>query len=186
MFQNKASATKHPKMANLRWSSKSQLIRSFVQESTKKYVIRHMVGSVGCFGPKTPRSTMLIEHRLSYLNRGLVLAFNYTILLRHIRRGKLMLESYRSTEGLKLNIIELCANVTVNHSHGFFGKLILQHKKQISSMNKSLILLLHEEHPRIVRKIVNDHKHIPHPQTSKPELDQLGVGVRVTRNFRVG
>jgi hypothetical protein len=73
---------------------------------------------------------MLIEHRPSYLNRGLVLAFNYTILLRHIRRGKLMLESYRSTKGLKLNIIELCAIVTVNHSHGFFGKLILQHKKQ--------------------------------------------------------
>jgi hypothetical protein len=62
-----------------------------------------------------------------------------------------MLESQRSTKSLRMSILEFCAIVTVNRSHGIFEKLILQPKNQISSMSKSLILCLHEEHPRIAR-----------------------------------
>jgi hypothetical protein len=87
---------------------------------------------------------MLIEHRPSHLNKGLILAFNNTILLRHIHREKLMLKSQRSTKGLEMSILEFCAIVTVNRSHGIFGKLILQPKNQILSMSKSLILRLHK------------------------------------------
>jgi hypothetical protein len=36
---------------------------------------------------------MLIEHRPGHLNKGMILAFDDAILLRHIRRGKLVLES---------------------------------------------------------------------------------------------
>jgi hypothetical protein len=61
-------------------------------------------------------------------------------------------------------VFEFCAIVTMNRSHGIPRKLILQLKNQISSLSKSLILLLHKEHPRIARKVVNNHKNIPHPQ----------------------
>jgi hypothetical protein len=95
-----------------------------------------MAGIVDRFDPKMLRSPMLIEHHPSHINKDLILAFNNAILPRHIRRGKLMLESQRSTKGLKMSILELCAIVTTNHSHGIFGKLILQPKNQISSMSK--------------------------------------------------
>jgi hypothetical protein len=132
-----------------------------------------MTSSVDRFGSKINRSRMLIEHHPDHLNKGSILAFNNVIMLRHIQRGKLMLESQRSTKYLKMSILELCAIVTANRSHGIFGKLILQPKNKISSMSKNLNLHLHEEHPRIARKVVNDHKHIPHaPQKSKPKLDQ--------------
>jgi hypothetical protein len=107
---------------------------------------------------------MLIKHHPDHLDKGPILALNNAILLRHIHRGKLKLESQISTIGLKMSIFEFCAIVTANLSHEVFGKLILQPKSQISSMSKNLILCLHEEHLRIVRKVVNDHKHIPHPK----------------------
>jgi hypothetical protein len=87
-------------MANLGRPSKSQLIRSFVQKSTKEDAIGHMVGSVDHFGPKTPRSPMLIEYHTGHLYKGLILAFNDAILLGHIQRGKPMLES---KEALKVS-----------------------------------------------------------------------------------
>jgi hypothetical protein len=77
---------------------------------------------------------MLIEHRPSHLNKGSILALNNTILLRDIGRGKLTLEAQRSTKGFKMSILELCAIITVNHSHGILRELILQPKNQISSM----------------------------------------------------
>jgi hypothetical protein len=85
-------------MANLGWLSKSQLIRSFVQKCLKKDVIGHMACGVDRFGPKTSRSPMLIELHLGHINKGLILVFNNVILLGHIRRGKLMIESQRSTK----------------------------------------------------------------------------------------
>jgi hypothetical protein len=122
-----------------------------------------MASSVDRFGPETPRSHMLIKHRPGHLNKGPIFAFNNTILLGHIRRGKLMLESQRSTKGCKLNIFKLCAIVTVHSSHGIFRELILQLKNQISSMSKSLILCRHKEHPRVAREVIDNHKHIPLP-----------------------
>ena len=122
-----------------------------------------MAGSVDHFSPKTPRSPMLIKHRPGHLNKGPIFAFNNTILLGHIRRGKLMLEFQRSTKGCELSIFELCAIVTMYSSHGIFRKLILQPKNQISSMSKSLILSHHKEHLRVAREVIDNHKHIPLP-----------------------
>jgi hypothetical protein len=84
MFQHKASAAKHPEMANIGCPSKSQLIRSLVHKSTKKYAIGHMADNVDRFGPKSPRSPMLIEHHSSHLNKDLILVFNNVILLGHM------------------------------------------------------------------------------------------------------
>jgi hypothetical protein len=106
-FQHKASATRHPELANLGWQSKPQLIRGFVQEGSKEDAIRHMADNVDRFGQKSPWSSMLIEHRPSHLNRVLILAFNNAILLSHIWRGKQMLESQRSTKGLKMSIMNV-------------------------------------------------------------------------------
>jgi hypothetical protein len=163
LFQHKASATKYREMADLGWSSKLQLIRSFVQKSPKKDMIGHMASSVDRFGPKTHRSPMLIKHRPGQLNKGPIFAFNNTILLGHIRRGKLMLKSQRSTKGCNFSIFEFCAIVTMYSSHGIFRKLILQPKNQISSMSKSLILHHQKEHPRVASEVVDNHKHIPLP-----------------------
>jgi hypothetical protein len=106
---------------------------------------------------------MLIKHRPGHLNKGPIFVFNNTILLGHIRRGKLMLESQRSTKGCKLSIFEFCPIVTAYSSHGIFRKLILQPKNQISSMSKSLILRRHKEHSRVAREVIDNHKHIPLP-----------------------
>jgi hypothetical protein len=74
-----------------------------------------------------------------------------------------MFKSQRSTKGLKLSILEFCVIIVVNQCRGIFGELVLQPNNQISSMSKILILRLHEEQLRIARKVVNNHKHIPHP-----------------------
>jgi hypothetical protein len=110
-------------MTNLGWPSKLQLIRSFVQKSLQKYAIGHMAGNVDHFGPKTPRSPMLIKHFRGHLNKVPILAFNNAILLGHIHRGKLMLESQKSTKGFKMSILKLCSIVTSNCSHAFLGNL---------------------------------------------------------------
>jgi hypothetical protein len=93
-----------------------------------------MAHGVDRFGPISPRSPMLIEHRLGHLNKGLTLVLNNTILLRDIRRGKLMLKVQRSTKGFKMSILEFCAIVTVNRSHGILRELILQPNNQILSI----------------------------------------------------
>jgi hypothetical protein len=170
-------------MTDLGWPSKSQLIRSFVQKSPKKDVIGYMASSVDRFDPKMPRSPMLIKHRPGHINKGLIFAFNNTILLGQIQRGKLMLESQRSTKGCKLSIFEFYAIVTVYRSHGIFRKLILQPKNQISSMSKSIILRCHKEHPRVVREVVDNHKHIPLP--SKRENPGWSNSVHVKQFARM-
>jgi hypothetical protein len=156
-------------MDNLWWPSKSQLIRSFVQKIPKKDVIGHMATSVDRFGRKTPRSLMLIKHHPGHLNTGPIFAFNNAILLGHIQRGKLMLESQRSTKGCKLNIFELCVIVTAYNSHGILRKLILQLINQISSMSKSIILRRRKEHPKSSeRSRRQPQAHTTSLQKSKP------------------
>jgi hypothetical protein len=108
-----------------------------LQKSTKEDAIRHMARSVDRFGPKTPKSPMLIEHHPSHLNKGTIVVFKNVILLRQIYIVKLMLESQRSTKGFKMSTFEFCSIIIVNRSHGIIRKLILQPKKQISIMSKS-------------------------------------------------
>jgi hypothetical protein len=87
-----------------------------------------MACGVDRFGLVSPSSPMLIEHRPSHLNNGPILMLNNTILLRDIRRGRLMLETQRSTKGFKMSILEFCVIVTVNRSHRILRELILQLK----------------------------------------------------------
>ena len=121
-------------MTYLWWSSESQLIRSLLHESSKENAIGNMARGVDRFGPISPRSPVLIEHRPSHLYKGPILALNNAILIGDIRRGKLMLEAQRSTKGFKMSILEFCAIVTTNCSTGILRELILQLKNQILSM----------------------------------------------------
>ena len=121
-------------MTYLGWSSESQLIGSLLYESSKENVIGDMTSCVDRLSPISPRSPMLIEHHPSHFNQSPIFALNNTDLLRDIRRGKLMLEAQRGTKGFKMSILELCAIVTVNRSHGILRELILQPKNQIPSM----------------------------------------------------
>jgi hypothetical protein len=68
---------------------------------------------------------MLIEHRPSHFNQGLILALNNIILLRNIRQGKLVLKTQRRIEGIKLRVLKFCAIVTADSSYGIFGQLSL-------------------------------------------------------------
>jgi hypothetical protein len=68
-------------------------------------VIVHIASCVDRFSPKLSRSHMHIEYRPSYLNKDPIFAFNNTVLLRYIWRGKLMLKIQRSTQRLKMSIL---------------------------------------------------------------------------------
>jgi hypothetical protein len=125
LFEDEAFAPKHPEVTYLGWSSKSQLIRSLLHESSKKNVIGDIASCVDRLDPISPRSHVLIEHRPSHLNKGPILALNNTILLWDIRRGKLMFEVQISIKGFKISILEFYAIVTMNRSHGILRKLIL-------------------------------------------------------------
>jgi hypothetical protein len=112
-------------------------------------VIVHVASYVDRFSPKLSRSHMHIKYRPSYLNKDPIFAFNNAILLRYIWRGKPMLKIQRSTQHLKMSVLEFYVIINTNFSYDIFWKLILQSKNQISSMRISLVLCLHEKHPRV-------------------------------------
>jgi hypothetical protein len=84
-----------------------------------------------------------------------------------------MLEAQRSTKGFKMSILEFCAIVTMNHSHGILRELILQPKNQIPSSEKASSLpsmktpkSSEKNRPRSLERITSYH-------LTEPELDQL-------------
>ena len=103
------------------WSlAHHKLIRSFLQKSTQENLVGNIASSVNSFGPIAPRSPMLIEHRPGHLNKGPILSLNYSILRGNIWRGVLVFKTKIMTEMVKTSILELCAIVTANRSHGIF------------------------------------------------------------------
>jgi hypothetical protein len=68
MFQNKAFASKRPKMRDRRLATKVKHKGSQVQNRAQEDLIRDITSSANSIGPKAPRSPMLIEHRSSHLN----------------------------------------------------------------------------------------------------------------------
>jgi hypothetical protein len=67
-FQNKSFASKRPEVRDRRLSTKSKLKGGQMQNRVQEYSIRNIASSANIIGPKTPRSSMLIEHRPSHLN----------------------------------------------------------------------------------------------------------------------
>jgi hypothetical protein len=67
-FQNKAFASKMPKLRDRRLSTKSKLKGGQKQNQAQENPIRNIASGANSIGPKAPRSPMLIEHRPSHLN----------------------------------------------------------------------------------------------------------------------
>jgi hypothetical protein len=67
-FQNKAFASKRPKVRDRRLATKVKLKGSQIQNRAQEDPIRNIASGANSFGPKMPRSPMLIEHRPSHLN----------------------------------------------------------------------------------------------------------------------
>jgi hypothetical protein len=67
-FQNKAFASKRPKVRDRRLATKAKLKGSQVQNRVQENSIRNITSSANSISPKTPRSPMLIKHRPSHLN----------------------------------------------------------------------------------------------------------------------
>ena len=150
-------------MAHLGLLTKPKLVGGLLGEGTEEDPVGHMACSVDGFGPKPPRSAVLIKHRPSHLHQSLILPLDDTVLGRNIRRRKLVLKTQRRAEGLKVSVLELGPIVSANGSHDAFGKLTFQPKNQSTHKGESLILGLHEKDPRIARKVIHDHKHVPFP-----------------------
>jgi hypothetical protein len=68
MFQNKAFASKRPKMRDRMLTTKAKLKGSQIQNRAQEDSIRNIVSSTDSIGPKAPRSPMLIKHHPSHLN----------------------------------------------------------------------------------------------------------------------
>jgi hypothetical protein len=67
-FQNKAFASKWPKMRDKRLTAKAKLKGSQVQNRAQKDLIRDITNSVNSIGSKAPMSPMLIDHHPNHLN----------------------------------------------------------------------------------------------------------------------
>ena len=93
LLENKAPTTKSPEMAHSRCSPVHELIARLVQEGPKKNPVPDMARGIHRLSPISPRSPMLVEHRLSHLTKGMTFPLNYTILTSHIGRRELMFET---------------------------------------------------------------------------------------------
>jgi hypothetical protein len=67
-FQNKAFASKGPKVRDRRLATKVNLKVGQMQNRAQEDPIRNIASGANSIGPKAPRSPMLIEHRSSHPN----------------------------------------------------------------------------------------------------------------------
>jgi hypothetical protein len=67
-FQNKAFASKGPKVRDRRLATKAKLKGGQMQNRAQEDSIRNIASGANSIDPKAPRNPMLIEHRPSHLN----------------------------------------------------------------------------------------------------------------------
>jgi hypothetical protein len=79
-----------------------------------------------------PLSSMLTEHSLSHLTKGMVFPLYHTFLTSDIGGGKLMFETQITATGFKPRVFQLCAIVTTNRSNNISIPLISQSQDQMS------------------------------------------------------
>jgi hypothetical protein len=86
--------------------------------------------------------------------------FHNSILLRHTRGRKLLINTMLKAKLIERGIPELGPIVTVN-SFQAIGMLIVQPQTQALKVFKHFILTFQEENPRVKRIVINDDKNIP-------------------------
>jgi hypothetical protein len=67
-FQNKAFASRGPKVRDRRLATKAKLKGGQIQNRAQEDLIRNIGSGVNSIGPKAPRNPMLIEQHPSHLN----------------------------------------------------------------------------------------------------------------------
>ena len=75
--------------------------------SSEKNVVGDIAGRVHCFSPKLARSSMLIEHRPSHLNKRAVLSFHNAVLRGSIWRRELVVQTVITAEVVHTRVSEL-------------------------------------------------------------------------------
>jgi hypothetical protein len=85
-----------------------------------------MESGIQRLSPISPRSLMLVEHRLSHLTKRTIFSLNYTILTSHIWRRKLMFGTQITTKGFKMRVFKFVAIVATNSSNRISIPLVLQ------------------------------------------------------------
>src|ERR1041384_1735705 len=107
-----------------------------------------MTCGVDGFGPKSIRRLVLIQHGPGHLHKSANLPLGYTILLRGIWCGILMLNPLITQEFFQGVVLELGAIVTsyCQDSHVVFSLGLLG---KVDEGGLRLILGLEEEHPRV-------------------------------------
>jgi hypothetical protein len=103
-----------------------KFIARLVQEGPQKNLVPNMASDIHRLSPISPRSPMLIKHRLSHLTKGAIIPLNHTILTSHIGRRKLMFETQIMTKGFKTRVFKFTAIVATNSSNNISMSLIPQ------------------------------------------------------------
>jgi hypothetical protein len=103
-----------------------ELIAHLLQEGPKKNPVPNMAHGIHRLSLVSPRSPMLVEHRLSHLTKGTIFPLNHNILTSHIGRRKLMFETQITTKGLEMRVFKLSSIVITNNSNNISIPLILQ------------------------------------------------------------
>jgi hypothetical protein len=175
-FQNKAFASKWPKMRDRGLVTKAKLKGSQVQNQAQEDLIRDITSSANSIGPKATRSPMLIEHRPSHLNYSAVLSFYDSILLRNTWSRKLVINTMIMAKLIKRGIPELSPIVTANDFQAV-EMLIIQPQSQALKVFKHFILAFQEENPTVTRIVINNDKNVP--------LTSHGVNPRRTDSVHI-
>jgi hypothetical protein len=89
-----------------------------------------------------------------------VLSFHNTILLRHTRGKKLLINTMLKAKLIERDILELSHIITMN-SFQVVVMLIVQPQSQAPKVIKHFILAFQEENSRVSRIVINDDKNIP-------------------------
>jgi hypothetical protein len=90
----------------------------------------------------------------------MVLSFHNSILLRHTRDRKLLINIILRAKLVERDILKLDPNVIANDFQAV-GMPIVQPQSQDLKVLKYFILTFQEENPRVMRIVINDNKNIP-------------------------
>ena len=91
-LENETLTTKHPEVLEVGLVASEYLVRSLVLAFAEIEPIGCMTSGVGGFGPKVKRRLELRHHSSCRVHQSPVLPLRYTILLRGVRCGILMLD----------------------------------------------------------------------------------------------
>jgi hypothetical protein len=90
----------------------------------------------------------------------MILSFHNSILLRHMRGRKLLINTMLKVKLIERGIPEHGPIVTINCFQAV-GMLIVQPQSHALKMFKHFILAFQEENARVTRIVINDDKNIP-------------------------